>query len=230
MSAKLKEFQEKIGYTFHNEGLLRQALTHSSYANEKHMKKLSDNERLEFLGDAVLEILSSEFLYRKYEKLPEGKLTTLRASIVCEPTLAMCTEEISLGDYLFLGKGEELTGGRKRKSILSDALESVIGAIYLDGGFANAKEFVLKYILTDIEHKKLFYDSKTILQEVVQEDHEELEYILLSENGPDHDKSFTVEVRVKGEQISVGTGHTKKAAEQQAAYQALLVLKPDIRE
>ncbi len=230
MSAKLKEFQEKIGYTFHNEGLLRQALTHSSYANEKHMKKLSDNERLEFLGDAVLEILSSEFLYKKYEDLPEGKLTTLRASIVCEPTLALCTEEISLGDYLFLGKGEDLTGGRKRKSILSDALESVIGAIYLDGGFANAKEFVLKYILTDIEHKKLFYDSKTILQEVVQEDHEELEYILVSETGPDHDKSFTVEVRVKGKKISEGVGHTKKAAEQQAAYKALLVLKPDIRE
>ena len=169
---QLAEFQEKIGYSFKEEGLLRQALTHSSYANEKHMKKLSDNERLEFLGDAVLEIVSSDFLYANYPDLPEGDLTRLRASIVCEPTLAMCTDMLNLGDYLLLGKGEDQTGGRKRKSILSDALEAIIGAIYLDGGFANAKEFVLKYILTDIEHKKLFYDSKTILQEVVQGEHE----------------------------------------------------------
>lgn len=230
MSAKLKEFQEKIGYTFHNEGLLRQALTHSSYANEKHMKKLSDNERLEFLGDAVLELSSSEFLYKHYEELPEGKLTTLRASIVCEPTLALCTEPLGLGDYLFLGKGEDLTGGRKRKSILSDALEAVIGAIYLDGGFANAKEFVQKFILTDIEHKKLFYDSKTILQEVVQEEHEKLVYELVEESGPDHDKSFTVQVVIDGRKLSTGSGHTKKAAEQEAAYKALLLLKPDVRE
>ncbi len=230
MSAKLKEFQEKIGYTFRNEGLLRQALTHSSYANEKYMKKLSDNERLEFLGDAVLELSSSEFLYKHYEELPEGKLTTLRASIVCEPTLALCTEPLKLGDYLFLGKGEELTGGRKRKSILSDALEAVIGAIYLDGGFTNAKEFVEKFILTDIEHKKLFYDSKTILQEVVQEEHEKLVYELVEESGPDHDKSFTVQAVIDGKKLSTGTGHTKKAAEQEAAYKALLLLKPDVRE
>ena len=230
MSAKLKEFQEMIGYTFQNEGLLRQALTHSSYSNEKHMKKLSDNERLEFLGDAVLEIISSEFLYHNYSDLPEGKLTTLRASIVCEPTLALCTEPLELGSYLYLGKGEDLTGGRRRKSILSDALEAIIGAIYLDGGFANAKEFVTKYILTDIEHKKLFYDSKTILQEVIQEEHERLVYELIGESGPDHDKSFTVEVRVDDKKISTGTGHTKKAAEQEAAYRALLLLKPDIRE
>lgn len=230
MSAKLKEFQEKIGYTFRNEGLLRQALTHSSYANEKYMKKLSDNERLEFLGDAVLELSSSEFLYKHYEELPEGKLTTLRASIVCEPTLALCTEPLKLGDYLFLGKGEDLTGGRKRKSILSDALEAVIGAIYLDGGFTNAKEFVEKFILTDIEHKKLFYDSKTILQEVVQEEHEKLVYELVEESGPDHDKSFTVQAVIDGKKLSTGTGHTKKAAEQEAAYKALLLLKPDVRE
>lgn len=230
MSAKLKEFQEKIGYTFRNEGLLRQALTHSSYANEKYMKKLSDNERLEFLGDAVLELSSSEFLYKHYEELPEGKLTTLRASIVCEPTLALCTEPLNLGDYLFLGKGEDLTGGRKRKSILSDALEAVIGAIYLDGGFTNAKEFVEKFILTDIEHKKLFYDSKTILQEVVQEEHEKLVYELVEESGPDHNKSFTVQAVIDGKKLSTGTGHTKKAAEQEAAYKALLLLKPDVRE
>ena len=221
----LKRFQEIIGYQFKNEELLKQALTHSSYANEKHMKKLSDNERLEFLGDAVLETTSSEFLYNHYPKLTEGQLTKLRASIVCEPTLALCTEEIQLGDYIYLGKGEEQTGGRKRKSILSDAMEAVIGAIYLDGGFANAKEFVLKFIMKDIENKHLFYDSKTILQEVVQGEHEKLTYVLLEESGPDHDKKFTVGVLIGNKEISTGTGHTKKAAEQEAAYQALLILK-----
>ena len=221
----LKKFQEKIGYQFKDEQLLKQALTHSSYANEKHLKKLSDNERLEFLGDAVLELTSSEFLFAHYPKLTEGQLTKLRASIVCEPTLAMCTEAIGLGDYLFLGKGEDQTGGRTRKSILSDAMEAVIGAIYLDGGFANAKEFVLKFIMTDIENKHLFYDSKTILQEVVQGEHEQLTYVLLEESGPDHDKSFLVGVLIGNKEISTGTGRTKKAAEQEAAYQALLVLK-----
>ena len=225
--ATLIEFQNKIGYHFSNEALLRQALTHSSYAHEKHMKKFSDNERLEFLGDAVLEIVSSEFLYNNYPLKPEGELTKLRASIVCEPTLALCTKEIDLGDYLFLGKGEDLTGGRKRKSILSDALEAVIGAIYLDGGFANAKDFVLKYIMTDIEHKQLFYDSKTILQEVVQGQHENLTYCLIDESGPDHMKSFTVEVRVGEKVLSTGTGATKKAAEQEAAYKALITLKKE---
>lgn len=225
--AGLKEFQKMIGYEFKKEQLLRQALTHSSYANEKHMKKLSDNERLEFLGDAVLEIVSSEFLYHNYEKLPEGELTKLRASIVCEPTLALCTEELRLGDYLYLGRGEDLTGGRKRKSILSDALEAVIGAIYLDGGFANAKEFIHKYILTDIEHKQLFYDSKTILQEVVQSNHQQLEYVLIGETGPDHNKSFTVEVHIDEKRMSEGIGHTKKAAEQEAAYKALILLRKE---
>lgn len=223
--ADLNEFQKVIGYKFNNSNLLRQALTHSSYANEKHMKKLSDNERLEFLGDAVLEIISSDFLYHNYQNIPEGELTKLRASIVCEPTLALCTEEIELGKYLYLGKGEDLTGGRQRKSVLSDALEAVIGAIYLDGGFTNAKEFVLKYILTDIEHKKLFYDSKTILQEVVQGQHNTLSYELVEESGPDHNKSFTVEVLIGDKVISQGTGHTKKAAEQEAAYKALIILK-----
>lgn len=223
-----EEFQKIIGYKFNDERLLTQALIHSSYANEKHMKKYSDNERLEFLGDAVLELVSSEFLYQNYPELPEGDLTKLRASLVCEPTLADCTPQIRLGEFICLGKGEDMTGGRKRKSILSDALEAVIGAIYLDGGFTNAKEFVLKYILTDIEHKKLFYDSKTILQEVVQGNYEEeLNYRLIKEEGPDHDKSFSVEARIGEKVIGTGTGHTKKAAEQQAAYQALLVLKAD---
>ena len=227
---QIKEFQDIIGYHFQREGLLRQALTHSSYANEKHMKKLSDNERLEFLGDAVLEIVSSDFLYRNYPNLPEGELTKLRASFVCEPTLAMCTEQIQLGNYIFLGKGEDQTGGRTRKSILSDAMEAIIGAIYLDGGFANAKEFVLKYILTDIEHKQLFYDSKTILQEVVQGEHETLQYVLTDESGPDHNKSFTVEVHIGEKCIATGSGHTKKAAEQEAAYRALLEHKKGSQE
>ena len=223
--SRLHEFEEVIGYHFNNQGLLRQALTHSSYANERHMKKHSDNERLEFLGDAVLEVTSSEFLYQKYPDYSEGELTKLRASLVCEPTLAFCTRAIDLGKYLYLGKGEDLTGGRNRKSILSDALEAVIGAIFLDGGFANAKEFVLKYILTDIEHKQLFYDSKTILQELIQGRHEQLSYELIDESGPDHDKQFTVAVLVDGERVSEGEGHTKKAAEQQAAYQALLLYR-----
>lgn len=222
--ADLNEFQSKIGYTFKNRHLLEQALTHSSYANEKHMKKHSDNERLEFLGDAVLEIVSSEFLFINYPQKPEGELTKLRASIVCEPTLALCTKPLDLGKYLRLGRGEDHTGGRKRKSILSDALEAVIGAIYLDGGFTNAKEFVLRFIMTDIENKQLFYDSKTILQEQVQKNwHDgEISYVLTGEEGPDHDKTFLVDLYVAGEKKSSGKGRTKKAAEQDAAYRCLI--------
>ena len=220
--ADLNEFQSKIGYTFKNRHLLEQALTHSSYANEKHMKKHSDNERLEFLGDAVLEIVSSEFLFINYPQKPEGELTKLRASIVCEPTLALCTKPLDLGKYLRLGRGEDHTGGRKRKSILSDALEAVIGAIYLDGGFTNAKEFVLRFIMTDIENKQLFYDSKTILQEQIQSETEEpIHYELVKEEGPDHNKSFEVCVKIGDEEIGRGLGRTKKAAEQVAAYHGI---------
>lgn len=224
---QLKEFQKKIGYQFQQEGLLRQALTHSSYANEHRMKKLSDNERLEFLGDAVLEIVTSDFLYHEHTDVPEGELTRVRASIVCEQTLAFCTRALNLGDYLFLGKGEDQTGGRKRKSILSDAFEAIIGAIYLDGGFASAKEFIHKFILKDIEHKKLFYDSKTILQEIVQSDYKgkEIEYVLTGEIGPDHDKKFVVSLVVGDKTLGEGTGRTKKAAEQEAAYRAIIKLK-----
>lgn len=222
----LKELEGKIGYTFKDKTLFKQALTHSSYANEHRHEGLKDNERLEFLGDAVLEIISSEYLFYNYPDMAEGEMTKLRASIVCEPTLALCTHEISLGSYLFLGKGEERTGGRNRDSIVSDAMESVIGAIYLDGGFANAKEFVLNFILNDIEHKQLFYDSKTILQEIVQENGTQpVEYILTKEEGPDHNKNFTVEARVNGKVMGQGSGHTKKAAEQAAAYQAIRVLR-----
>ena len=221
----IKKFQEVIGYHFHDEKLLRQALTHSSFANEKHLKKHSDNERLEFLGDAVLEIISSEFLYKEYPDKPEGELTKLRASIVCEPTLALCTKDIALGEYLLLGKGEDQTGGRGRKSILSDALEAVIGAIYLDGGFANAKEFVTSFILNDLENKQLFYDSKTILQEVVQAAHKEVVYEIIDETGPEHDKNFIAKAYVEGMFEVTANGHTKKHAEQRAAYEALVYLK-----
>lgn len=227
---KQLEFQKVIGYEFRQTGLLQQALTHSSYANEKRMKKHSDNERLEFLGDAVLEIISSEYLYHHFPDLPEGELTKMRASLVCEPTLAYCTKELHLGEYLLLGRGEDRTGGRKRSSILSDALEAVIGAIYLDGGFASAKEFVLKFILTDIAHKQLFYDSKTILQEIVQagEGGQLLEYKILKEEGPDHRKVFEVMAMLNGEEIGRGSGRTKKAAEQVAAYRGILKLKEHI--
>ena len=226
LDTKLKELQETIGYSFKNERLLSHALTHSSYANEKHWDKSKCNERLEFLGDAVLELLSSEYLFKNYPTKPEGEMTKLRASLVCEPTLAFCAEAISLGDYLFLGKGEDQTGGRKRPSVVSDAMEAMIGAIYLDGGLANAKEFVLRFILNDIEHKQLFYDSKTILQEMVQAEFKDsLVYELLKEEGPDHNKTFDVCVKIGGRVIGHGIGRTKKAAEQVAAYHGICELK-----
>ena len=159
MEQTMRELQERIGYTFHRQELLKSALMHSSYTNETHLPKYKCNERLEFLGDAVLELVSSEFLFFADQKMPEGELTKTRASMVCEPSLAFCARELELGKYLFMGRGEENTGGRERDSITSDALEALIGAIYLDGGFANAKEFILKFVLNDLEHKKLFYDS-----------------------------------------------------------------------
>ena len=226
LDTKLKELQDKIGYSFKNERILSHALTHSSYANEKHWDKTRCNERLEFLGDAVLELLSSDFLFRNFPTMPEGEMTKLRASLVCEPTLAFCAEDISLGEYLFLGKGEDLTGGRKRPSVVSDAMEAMIGAIYLDGGLANAKEFVLRFILNDIEHKQLFYDSKTILQEMVQAEFKDsLVYELLKEEGPVHNKTFEVCVKIGGRVIGRGIGRTKKAAEQVAAYHGICELK-----
>lgn len=221
-----EEFQEKIGYRFRNQGLLKQALTHSSFSNEQRMSRLANNERLEFLGDAVLEVTTSEFLYEKYPQYPEGELTRLRASLVCEQTLAFCTRELELGEYLLLGKGEDMTGGRERNSILSDAMEAVIGAIYLDGGFANAKEFIYRFVLNDMEHKQLFFDSKTILQEVVQGHYEdELSYRLIEESGPDHDKKYVVQALIGERSIGRGEGRTKKSAEQEAAYRALLFLR-----
>ncbi len=222
----ITEFEKRIGYEFKDKSLLQMALTHSSYANEHHLPKHSDNERLEFLGDAVLELVSSEFLFLNYSDLPEGELTKLRASLVCEPTLAYAAEDLSLGNYLNLSRGEDKTGGRKRKSVLSDALEAVIGALFLDGGIDQSKKLIYTYILTDIEHKKLFYDSKTALQEIVQAKHgEKLTYVLTGEEGPDHAKTFFVEARVGSRLIGTGSGCSKKAAEQDAAYRGLLAME-----
>ena len=226
MEQTMRELQERIGYTFRRQELLKSALMHSSYTNETHLPKYKCNERLEFLGDAVLEIVTSDFLYHKYTEKPEGDLTKIRASIVCEPTLAYCAEAINLGSYLFLGKGEDATGGRNRNSVVSDAMEAVIGAIYLDGGFTNAKEFIHRFILNDIEHKQLFYDSKTILQEMIQSRQTGvLSYEIIKEEGPDHNKSFEVCAKIGDEEVGRGAGRTKKAAEQVAAYNGILKLK-----
>ena len=222
---RVKELEQKIGYVFKDKSLIERALMHSSYTNEKHLKKYECNERLEFLGDAVLELVSSAYLFNEFPKVSEGELTKTRASMVCEPSLAMCARDIGLGDYLLLGKGEEATGGRKRDSITSDAMEALIGAIYLDGGFTNAKEFIHYFILTDLEDKKLFYDSKTILQEVVQAAHKEVVYEIIDETGPEHDKNFIAKANVEGMFEVTANGHTKKHAEQRAAYEALVYLK-----
>lgn len=218
--------ESKIRYHFADPSILMHALTHSSYANEMRMNKEKSNERLEFLGDAVLELVTSEYVYKEYSDLSEGDLTKLRASIVCEQTLSACARDLKIGDYLYLGKGEDISGGRERDSILSDALEAVIGAIYLDGGFTNAKEFIRSFILADLKNKDLFFDSKTILQEIIQNNNgQKLRYKLISEEGPDHSKIFTVAVYVGNDEIGIGTGRTKKAAEQEAAYQAIQTLR-----
>lgn len=219
---ELKKLEGKVGYEFKNKGLLLQALTHSSFSNEQKINKLKDYERLEFLGDAVLELLSSRFFFDTYPDMSEGEMTRLRSSMVCEPALAFCARELSLGDFILLGKGEEATGGRKRDSIISDVMEAVIGAIYLDGGIKEADQFIQKYILSDLENKQLFYDSKTLLQEKMQKQGRTITYELVSETGPDHDKIFTVEVIIDGKVVARGEGRNKKSAQQQAAYQVLL--------
>lgn len=226
MRELFEELEKKTGYRFKDRHLLHQAMTHSSYSNERHWDKLECNERLEFLGDAVLELVSSDFLYHKYPDRKEGELTKLRASMVCEPSLAYCAKDLSLEKYLLLGKGEEATGGRNRPSIISDAMEALIGAIYLDGGFTSAKEFVHRFILNDIEDKQLFFDSKTILQEIVQSEYKEgIRYEMIGESGPDHNKTFQYAVYIGEEKFGIGTGRTKKAAEQSAAYESILKLR-----
>lgn len=220
------KLQENIGYSFKNSDLLKQALSHSSYVNEHGLKREDCNERLEFLGDAVLELVSSEFLYNEYKNMPEGELTKLRASLVCEPALAFDAREVGINEYLLLGKGEEHTGGRERDSIISDACEAVIGAVFLDGGIEKAKEFILHHVLNDAENKKLFYDSKSALQEFTQREYGTApEYSIIDESGPAHSKTFIAQVTVDGKILGQGIGKTKKNAEQQASYKALLKLK-----
>lgn len=222
----LKLLEERIGYRFQNIALLKQAITHSSFTNEQRINKFKHYERLEFLGDAVLELVSSEFLFKEHPNMPEGELTKLRASMVCEPSLAFCARDLELGQFMYLGKGEENTGGRHRDSIVSDAMEAVIGAIYLDGGMEYAKTFIYRFILSDLEDKQLFYDSKSNLQELIQGKlKKDFRYVLLEESGPEHDKVFVVEVLMEEECLGKGSGRTKKAAEQQAAYEALLLLR-----
>ncbi len=222
----LNELERKIGYRFQEFSYLEHAMRHSSFCNEQKMDRLRNNERLEFLGDAVLELVTSEFLYTTYPKMPEGEATKKRASMVCEQSLALCAKEIELGKYLYLGKGEELTGGRERASVTSDALEALIGAIYLDGGFTSAKEFIEKFVLNGIEEKQLFYDSKTTFQEMMQSiNSEPIHYELVSEEGPDHCKTFSVELFVGDRSAGKGTGKSKKNAEQAAAYDAIMKLR-----
>ena len=222
----MKMLEERIGYRFTNQALLRQAVTHSSFTNEQRIRRNRNYERLEFLGDAVLELVSSEFLFQRNEHMPEGELTKMRASMVCEPSLAFCARDLDLGKFILLGRGEEGTGGRARDSIVSDVMEAVIGAIYLDGGMEPAKIFINRFILSDLEDKQLFYDSKSNLQELIQGKlKKEFHYELCSESGPEHNKVFCVAVYMEEKLLGTGEGRTKKAAEQQAAYQALLRLR-----
>ena len=228
----LEEFQERIGYRFKDRGLLYEALSHSSFANE-NKKHRNSNERLEFLGDSVLSIVVSDYIFEHFKHLPEGELTKLRASLVCEKALFQFSKKIELGKYIFLGKGEELTGGRERASIVSDAMEAVIAAIYLDGGIEPARKHIMAFLPEDItpETSRAFHDYKTVLQEVIQKNPEEhIEYHLSSEEGPDHDKRFTVQVLLNSNVIGTGVGRSKKAAEQNAAREALALMGYDVED
>ena len=226
MNKNTCELENTIGYSFKSKELVTRALTHSSYINDRKMDKNMCNERLVFLGGAVLELISSEFLFDMYPDKAEGELTKLRASLVSEKPLAAVARQIGLGEFLFLGHGEERTGGRDRDSVTSDAVEALLGAIYLDGGMACAKRFAIKFILNDIENKQLFHDSKTILQELIQKYHKgELKYELIKDEGPDHEKNYGVNALIDGKIAGYGEGRTKKAAEQEAAYNAIKSLK-----
>ncbi len=219
----MKELEKNIGYEFKDKELLRLALTHSSYANEKGNKR--DNERLEFLGDSVLGFITAEYLFKSLSDRPEGELTKLRANAVCEKSLAQFAAEINLGEHVLLGKGEIMTGGRERPSILSDAFESVIAAIYLDGGMDQAEKFVLRFVSKTTTDTVQATDYKTLLQEVIQKNPDEhLTYSLAAQSGPDHDKTFTVEVFLNSNCIGTGSGHSKKKAEQAAAKEALILM------
>lgn len=221
----IAEFEKKINYTFNNKELIFTALSHSSFANEdkKHRKS---NERLEFLGDSVLSLVVSDFIFEHYTHLPEGELTKLRASLVCEKALYEFSKKINLGEFLMLGKGEENTHGRERPSILADAFEAVIAAVYLDGGLDVVREYILGFIPKNLNpHSPSVKDYKTVLQEVIQKNPEEkVSYVLVDESGPDHDKNFTVAVMLNSNVIGRGTGKSKKNAEQMAAKESLKLM------
>ncbi len=220
----MEELQNNIGYTFNNPELLRVALTHSSYANEHKSKNIPCNERLEFLGDSVLSLVVSEYIYKNCPDFPEGELTKLRASLVCEDSLYKFAKQINLGNYLILSRGEQHNKGAQRPSILSDAFEALIAAIFLDGGKEPAGKFILQFVIPEIKAYKKHpaKDYKTTLQEIIQKNPGEmLEYVLVGESGPDHDKHFVVEVHLNSNVIGRGGGKSKKQAEQQAAREAL---------
>lgn len=219
----IKQFEEIIGYSFNNENLIKTALTHSSYANERGLGEC--NERLEFLGDSVLGVVTADYFYHNLNHLPEGEMTKKRAACACEKSLYKFAKEISLGEFIFLGKGEENMGGRNRASILADAFEAVIAAIYLDGGLENARKFVLRFVTKAANENISLKDYKTELQEIIQKNPDEhLSYVLVGESGPDHDKRFEVEVMLNSNVIGCGIGRSKKLAEQEAARQALELL------
>ncbi len=222
----LDAFEKKIGYSFNDRSLLVHALTHSSYANEKRALGVSDNERLEFLGDSVLGMNTALYLFKKYPDHPEGELTKMRSSLVCTGALCECARAIGLGEKLLLGHGEESGGGRNRDSILADAFEAVIGAIYLDSGEEEARKFIRKFVFDSSENAEdRFTDYKTALQEIVQKNRGEmLSYRMLESNGPDHERSFVVEVMINSNPIGRGHGHSKKEAEQMAAKAALKLM------
>ncbi|MCR5295472.1 MAG: ribonuclease III [Lachnospiraceae bacterium] len=217
----MKMLEETIGYSFSDKELLLTAMTHTSFANEHRGQNVKHNERLEFLGDAVLEAVSSEFLYERYPTDSEGVLSTMRASMVCEPSLAICARKLGLPRFLRLGRGEDSSGGRDKDSVISDATEAVIGAIYLDGGFEKAKEFALTHILLVLKEDELYRDFKTELQEIIQNRGEFVTYVLVGEEGPDHDKRYTMEVQVNGQTLGRGKGKTKKMASKMAAREAM---------
>ena len=225
----IKDLETAIGYRFQNISLLQNALTHSSYANERWHNSLLSNERLEFLGDSVLGMLVAEYLFRNFPDRPEGELTRMRADMVCERTLAAAANRIGLGTHLLLGHGEEQGGGRNRDSILADAMESVIAACFLDGGIQAALQFVQKFILVEVPVAKLHNaDYKTALQELVQQKKNQvLSYTLVGQSGPDHDKQFDVEVSLNGTVVGKGSGRSKKRAEQDAARAAIEKLFPE---
>ena len=225
----IKDLENAIGYRFRNITLLQNALTHSSYANERWHNSLMSNERLEFLGDSILGMVVAEYLYRNFPDRPEGELTRMRADMVCEQALAVVADKIRLGDHLLLGRGEELGGGRNRASILADAVESVIAAAFLDGGMEAARAFINTFVLCDVPVTRLHNaDYKTALQELVQRKKDQvLSYVMVGESGPDHDKRFDVEVRLNDEVVGRGTGSSKKRAEQDAARNAMEILFHD---